>query len=365
MRMGGQRSMALLVEHLDRTVIEPLAICPEPGELTDHLLALDCPVIHIPLHHIKPRTLLPVWRSSRAIRGVLQQRRVDIIAPDASRNAFTCGLAKLGTRTKMVWFIWQTARYNLDPLLERLADGMIGESNDAGRRFSRRARQRGKFTAIRGGSDLRQFTPPAGGDRRAARTALGLPDDRFMLLFVGQIKRPKGVLDIVDSLCLLRRELPNDRMPLLLVIGTPDPPDLLDEIARRAAAGGVASDIRVLPQQQHIERWMQATDLLISGSHQDTEGMSRVLHEAMACGAVPIATNIRGNREALTPETGILVPERAPAELARAVVELAGDPARLARMRTAATQRARDLFDVKSYARNVTRFYLNVLGRAS
>jgi len=54
--------------------------------------------------------------------------------------------------------------------------------------------------------------------------------------------------------------------------------------------------------------------------------------------------HIRGNREALTPETGILVPERAPAELARAVVELAGDPARLARMRTAATQRARDLF---------------------
>ena len=186
-----------------------------------------------------------------------------------------------------------------------------------------------------------------------------------MLLFVGQINRPKGVLDIVDSVCLLRRELPNNRMPLLLLIGTPDPPEILEEIGRRAAAGGAASDVRVLPQQQHIERWMQATDLLISGSHQDTEGMSRVLHEAMACGAVPIATNIRGNREALTPETGILVAERAPAELARAVVELAGDPARLTAMRAAAAQRARDLFDVKSYARNVTRFYLNVLGRAS
>jgi len=363
--MGGQRSMALLIEHLDRHAVEPLAICPEPGELTDHLLALDCPVVHIPLYHIKPRTLLPVWRSSRAIRRVLQQRRVDIIAPDASRNALTCGLAKLGTPTKLVWFIWQTAHYSLDPLLERLADGMIGESNDAGRRFSRRARQRGKYATIRGGSDLRQFQPPAGGDRRAARTALGLPHDRFMLLFVGQINRPKGVLDIVDSVCLLRRELPNERMPLLLLIGTPDPPEILEEIGRRAAAGGAASDVRVLPQQQHIERWMQATDLLISGSHQDTEGMSRVLHEAMACGAVPIATNIRGNREALTPETGILVPERAPAELARAVVELAGDPARLTAMRAAAAQRARDLFDVKSYARNVTRFYLNVLGRAS
>ena len=356
--------MALLIEHLDRHVVEPLAICPGPGELTDHLLALHCPVVHIPLYHIKPRTLIPMWRSSRVIRRVLLDRRVDIIAPDASRDALTCGLAKLGTRTKMVWFIWQTAHYGLDPLLERLADGMIGDSNDAGRRFSGRARRHGKYAVIHTGSDLRRFTPPAGGDRRAARTALELPEDRFILLFVGQIKRGKGVLDIVDSLGLLRRELPHDRMPFLLVIGSPDPPEILAEISRRAAARAVTSDIRVLPQQEHIERWMQATDVLMSGSHQDTEGMSRVLHEAMACGAVPIATNIHGNREALTPETGILVPERAPAELARAVVELASDPARLARMRGAAAQRARVLFDVRSYARNVERFYLNVLGRA-
>ena len=357
--------MALLIEHLDRHLVEPLAICPAPGELTDHLLALHCPVIHIPLYHIKPRTLIPMWRSSRAIRRVLLARQVDIIAPDAPRDTLTCGLAKLGTRTKMVWFIWQTARYSLDPLLERLADGMIGDSNDAGRRFSRRARRRGKYQAIHTGSDLRRFKPPLHGDRRAARAALGLPPDRFLALFVGQIKRGKGVLDIVDSLCLLRRDIAGERMPFLLIIGTPDPPDILDEIKRRAGAGDVASDLRVLPQQENIERWMQAADVLVSGSHQNTEGMSRVLHEAMACGTVPIATDIHGNREALTPETGILVPERAPAALAQAMLALSSDPARLARMRVAAGARARDQFDVKSYARGVERFYLDVVGRAS
>jgi len=363
MKMGGQRSMALLIEHLDRRVVAPIAICPGPGELTDHLLALDCPVVHIPLYHIKPRTLLPMWRSSRAIRRVLRDRRVDIIAPDASRDALTCGLAKLGTGTRMVWFIRQTGHYSLDPLLERLADGMIGDSNDAGRRFSRRARARGKFRAIWAGSDLRRFHPPD--DRRAARAGLGLPPDRFLLLFVGQVKRAKGVLDIVDALGLLRRDLPANRLPLLLVIGSPDPPSIVEEIGRRAAAGGVAADVRVLPQQQEIERWMQAADLLLSGSYQDTEGMSRVLHEAMACGAVPVATDIRGNREALTPETGILVPERAPAELARAVRELAGDPGRLARMREEAQRRARACFDIALHARGVEHFWLELLGRDS
>jgi glycosyltransferase involved in cell wall biosynthesis len=367
MRMGGQRSMALLIEHLDRRVLEPIAICPGPGELTDYLRALACPVVHIPLYHIKPRTLLPVWRSARAIRRVLREQHVDVIAPDASRDALTCGLAKLGTRTKMVWFIRQTAHYALDPLLERLADGLIGDSDDAGRRFSRRARASGKFRAIWAGTDLRRFQPPPriSGDRRAARAALGLPQERFLLLFVGQVKRAKGVLDIVDALCLLRRELPDERLPFLLVIGNPDPPAIVDEITRRAAAGGVGADVRVLPQQEHIERWMQAADLLLSGSHQDTEGMSRVLYEAMACGVVPVATDIRGNRDALTPETGVLVPEQAPAEMARAVRDLAADPARLARMRAQAQRRARELFDISVHARGVERFCLDLLGRAS
>jgi glycosyltransferase involved in cell wall biosynthesis len=365
MRMGGQRSMALLIEHLDRRVVEPIAICPGPGELTDYLLALDCPVVHIPLYHIKPRTLLPVWRSARAIRRVLRERQIDVVAPDASRDALTCGLAKLGTRTKMVWFIRQTAHYALDPLLERLADGMIGDSDDAGRRFSPRARASGKFQAIWAGTDLRRFKPPPADDRRAARAALGLPPERFLLLFVGQVKRGKGVLDIVDALGVLRRELPAGGLPLLLVIGNPDPPAIVEEIARRAAAGGVAADVRVLPQQENIERWMQAADLLLSGSHQDTEGMSRVLYEAMACGAVPIATDIRGNRDALTPETGVLVPAQAPAEMARAIRALAADPGRLARMREQAERRARESFDITVHARGVERFCLELLGRAS
>ena len=363
MRMGGQRSMALLIEHLERRLVEPLAICPGPGELTEHLRALNCPVVHVPLYHIKPRTLIPMWRSSRQIRRVLLDRQVDIIAPDASRDALTCGLAKLGTATKMVWFIRQTGHYGLDPLLERLADGMIGDSHDAGRRFSQRSRASGKFRAIWAGSDLTRFQPPPGGDRAAPRQALGLPAGRFVLLFVGQIKTGKGILDIVDALALLRRDARAGEMPLLILIGNPDPPAILDEISRRSSAGGIAADVRVVPQQEHIERWMQAADVLVSGSHQDTEGMSRVLHEAMACGTVPIATGIRGNREALSGDTGILVPEQEPVAMARAIRELMSDPARLRGMRLAAAQRARKLFDINAHARGCERFWLEVLGR--
>jgi len=360
LHMGGQRSMVLLIEHLDPRIVEPLVICPGPGELTDHLRALGCPVVHIPLYHIKPRTLLAVWRSSRHIRALLRDRAIDIIAPDAPRDALTCGLAKLGTATKMVWFVRLTGRHNLDPILERLADAMIGVSDATRQRFSASQRVSARYRTIFDGMDLRQFRPPE--DRAAVRRALDLPAERFVLLFVGQVKEGKGVLDILDAMALLAAAHPPARRPLLLVIGTPTPPAILDEIDRRIHAQGTAADVRVLPQQSDIHRWIQAADVLVSGSHQDTEGLSRVLFEAMACGVVPVATDICGNREALSPETGVLVPERDPGAIARAVTDLMADSERRAALRDAAVRRARERFDIRGHARGVEAFYRETLG---
>lgn len=356
LQMGGQRSMVLLIEHLDRSAVQPLVICPGPGPLSRHLATLDCPVAYIPLYHIKPRTLAAVWRSSRQIRTLLREREIDIIAPDASRDALTAGLATLGTRTKMVWFIRQTAPYALDPLLGRLADGMIGDSDDTRRRFSQRVGRRHR--TIVGGADLRRFRPAD--DRPALRRSLGLPPERLVLLFAGQVKAAKGVLDIVAALGLLKARSP-EAVPLLVIAGTPDPAAILDDIARSSAAQGTSGDVRVLPQQSEVERWMQAADILVSGSREDTEGMSRVLYEAMACGAVPVATDIRGNRDAITPESGVLVPERDPRALAAAIQGLQADPARRAALGDAAVRRARERFDIRTHARAVEAFYREVL----
>jgi len=352
--MGGQRSMALLVEHLDRRVITPLAICPGPGPLTDHLTALDCPVVHVPLHPIKPRTLPLVWRTSRSIRALLGERRIDVLAPDAPRDALTCAVAKLGTDTKLVWFVRLTAPDRLDPILERLADGLIGDSDATRERFSRSPRVTARYRTIVGGADLRRFRPPE--DRAALRHELGLPAEGSVLLFVGQVTKPKGILDIVDALGLL----PEPR-PCLLIVGTPHPPAIEAEIEARARARGAWANIRVLGQREDAYRWMQAADVLVSGSYQDTEGMSRVLYEGMACGAVPVATDIRGNRDAVTPDTGLLVPERSPADLARALTLLLAHPQRLAELRAAGARRVRDAFDIRLHARRVESFCLELV----
>ena len=324
-----------------------MVICPGPGELTDHLTALGCPVAHIPLHPVKLRTLSRIWDSSRRIRALVRDRAIDILAPDAPRDALTCGIAKSRTHAKLVWFVRLTRHDPLDPLLERLADGFIGDSDATRRRFSSSPRVTARYRTIVGGADLERFRPAA--DRTALRRELGIPEDRFVLLFVGQVTRPKGVMDIVEAFTLLR-VAPERPRPLLILVGTPHPPEIAGEIESQ-------EDVRLLGQREDVHRWMQAADVLVSGSHQDTEGMSRVLYEAMACGAVPIATDIAGNRDAVTPETGLLVPQRSPDAIARAVASLRKNPDRLAALRSQGMRRARETFDIRLHARGVEMFY--------
>ena len=85
----------------------------------------------------------------------------------------------------------------------------------------------------------------------------------------------------------------------------------------------------------------------------------------MAEDYVSVYRRLIAGREAVTAETGVIVPERSPRDLARAVRSLLDDPARLARMRAQAVQRARERFDIALHARGVERFYAEVLGRPS
>lgn len=359
MIMGGQRSMVALIEHLDRAVVHPLAIVPEPGELADRLRALDCPVAHVPLQKIKPRAAAAVWRSIRIVRALLARERVDIVAPDAARDAFTCGLARLGTPTRMVWFVRLTSRNALDPINQFLAHGMIGDSDDTKRRFWSLPAIQDRHRTILGGVDLRLFRPAE--DRAALRARLGVPADRVVALYAGQVREQKGVLDIVDAVARLAREAPSAPLPLLIVAGTPVGDGIRERIEARIAAARIGDHVRLLPHQPNIHEWMQAADLFVSGSHQHTEGMSRVLYEAMACGAAVIATDIPGNRDALTPETGILVPEKSPERIAAALHDLAADPTRRAALREHGIQHVRATFDIRQHARSVERCFADVL----
>ena len=88
----------------------------------------------------------------------------------------------------------------------------------------------------------------------------------------------------------------------------------------------LSTRVRVLDSDPSPERIFAALDIYVCTSH--AEGFSNVLLEAMACGKPVIATDVGGNREAISHgESGFLVPVSDPRKVAEAAEALLLDEA--------------------------------------
>ena len=85
--------------------------------------------------------------------------------------------------------------------------------------------------------------------------------------------------------------------------------------------------------------------------------------EAMACGVPQVATDVGGTREALTPESGILIAPRDATALADAVIELLRDPERRARMSAVSRELHARRFTVERMVVGTAAVYDVVLGQ--
>jgi glycosyltransferase involved in cell wall biosynthesis len=83
--------------------------------------------------------------------------------------------------------------------------------------------------------------------------------------------------------------------------------------------------------------------------------------EALACGVPQVVSDVGGTREAVTPDTGVVVPRLDPAALAGAVIELLRDPGRRARMAAASRRRHAEHFGTERMVAATAAVYERVL----
>jgi glycosyltransferase involved in cell wall biosynthesis len=175
---------------------------------------------------------------------------------------------------------------------------------------------------------------------------------------VGRLVQEKGLIELFEAFRALAPSRP--WLKLLLVgeadLAKPDavrveehlPPELL---ARVIQAGW----------QKQVEDFYPLMDLFTLPSHR--EGFPRTLMEACAMGLPVVATDIRGCREAVThDDNGLLVPARAPQDLARALAAILDDPALAARLAASARQRAAREFDEREKFKLIYAAYARDLG---
>lgn len=165
-----------------------------------------------------------------------------------------------------------------------------------------------KIRVLRNGVDLALFSPL---DKERARADLGFAGPT--LLSVGHLIERKGH-DLVI------RALPS--LPQIRLVIAGDGP-LQNDLRRLAARLDVADRVRftgAVPQVE-LAKLYNAADVLVLASSR--EGWANVLLEAMACGTPVVASNVWGTPEVVAaPEAGILLEQRTPEAIARAVLAL-------------------------------------------
>lgn len=185
-------------------------------------------------------------------------------------------------------------------------------------------------------------------DKHALRARLGLPPDRFVLLFVGMLWKYKGVPELAQALHRL-----DDPTLMAVLIG--DGP--LRETLVSTSRTGIAC---LGPQPNQIVRdYMAAADAFILPSYR--EGLPTVVVEAGAAGLPVIGSQYGGTPELVTPEMGYPLEEVDPNAIIQALSALRSNPseaqARAERLRAHVYEH----FDAAKNARTLLDYYQQLL----
>ena len=184
-----------------------------------------------------------------------------------------------------------------------------------------------KLHLLGNGVDLSRFQPHlvSAEAREAARREMGADGDGDVVVgFVGRMVNEKGIPELIDAAERVIAAHPRARFALIGPHDGTRADDVPAALLDRARSLGVA----VLGHRDDVVPYYAGMDLFVLPSHR--EGFPRSVMEAAAMGVPTVATDIRGCRQAVTAESGLLVPVRDAPALAAALDSLVGDDDRRA-----------------------------------
>jgi len=152
-------------------------------------------------------------------------------------------------------------------------------------------------------------------NRSKCRQLLGLPQDKKILVSVGNLESVKGHKYLVDALSLIIKER-QDILCIIIGIGKEK-----RALENQILSLGLQENIVLIGRKTHqeIPLWINACDLFILPSL--NEGNPTVMFETLGCGKPFIGTNVGGIPEIISSdEYGLLVEPADPGDLAKNIL---------------------------------------------
>lgn len=267
----------------------------------------------------------------RAVRAALAQRRWDIVVEDINKlPLFLPSLTSLPFCAVVPHLFGTTAFQEASwpvAALVNLAERPIprGYRRAGFHAISESTRddlvQRGvapdRIRVIHPGIDSARYTPQPGLDRTTAPT----------FLYVGRLRRYKGVDAAIGALALARGERPDVSLD---IAGAGLDESRLRRISRELGVGEAVRFHGYVDEQRKLELFRTTWANVFPSPK---EGWGLTVMEAAACGTPSLASDSPGLRDSVHHgRTGYLVPHGDAAALAARMVELAREPALVERL---------------------------------
>ncbi|MCC9707757.1 GT4 family glycosyltransferase PelF [Streptomyces sp. MNU76] len=207
-----------------------------------------------------------------------------------------------------------------------------------------------------GGADPDSIRTVYNGVDPAAFPPAGPEPETLTLSWAGRVDPIKDLETLIRAFALVRAELPDAR--LRLFGGTPRGGEAYRERCEALAAElGHGDAVTFEGRVDDIKDAYAAGNVVMLSSI--SEGFPFTLIEAMSCGRATVSTDVGGVREAVG-DTGLVVPPRDPETMAKAALELLGDPARRRAMGEAARLRVIEQFTLRRTIDTFRSIYLEL-----
>lgn len=370
---GGQRSLALLLRHLDRARFSPVLACPEDERLRD-LVEPSIPVATLPLDGALrgvsrweaswsrlARAASASVQSVRALAELIRREQVRLIHAN-NLKTFALGVAAAANRIPVIWhvrdiFPTTTVTRAICRIGARAATRVLAVSDSVARQFPPSRRVMVLYNAVEipdvsAGAQLRlEF-----------RAQHGISPAAVLIGYAGRLDPGKGLEGMLRAFAALRRdsrgENESHRLQLALVGDGPQ----AEPLRALAHQLGVGAACHLVGFQRSMDRAWAAMDICVQPSTSD-DAFPRSVIEAMAWAKPVVGSRIGGIAEAIEDgRTGLLHDPGNEEVLRSRLAYLISEPGMAARMGAKGRERALEQFSAAEQSRKVAQLYEDVLG---
>lgn len=195
------------------------------------------------------------------------------------------------------------------------------------------------------GIDTGKFKPGVidGNEKTALRDSLGLGQKDIIIGFTGRLVKIKGPIDLINAFIKIKDKFPDAK---LLMIGTWEHGErdlsTKDTIFKMVKDNNLTDRVVFTGYREDIPELLSIMDIFVLPSY--WEGMPVSLLEAMSMELPVIGTDIRGSREEITEDCGIIYPPGDVDALAKAIEWLLENREKAVAMGKNARKRVVELF---------------------